>query len=242
MDAMSHLKVFEAMPVLEPRSTWLIRLLSPLAEACKMPKFAVEIRPMKWDGFCAWSERDKRLWISSKLVFWSRSKLTSIYLHECAHRLLEEQKVEDHGVQFFTLLLIFHQRCKVQFFELGAEPESLMNLGFYDCAEKSHVWKVFGIEPKNWWSLQAQWAMDTAQLLASSNDDAATLSKKIPAMWREHVKQRRADIDQDTAEQIKREAIKTALKNKVSRLKTITLLLSWLVLLVFGGTLMVTTK
>lgn len=239
---MNKLKLFEAMPIVGSKSQWLLNILNPLIHKCKMPAIPCEIRPIDSSGACDCDQIDGRIFLSKRIVFWSKASVARIYLHECAHRLLEAERVEAHGVEFFTLLLVLHTRARSHFVNLGAEASPLSNLDFYDCADKSRVWQAFNIEPYDWWSTQVQWAIDNAPALAESNFDAAELAKKIPAQWRENIRKISVNINEEIKETRAPKVEIQRLKDKIADFKFALSACVVAVLYVFGGLLMASAR
>jgi hypothetical protein len=242
VDALNKLKLYEAMPIVGSKSQWLLNILNPLSHVCKIPAIPCEIRPIDSSGACDFNQIDGRIFLSKRIVFWSKSSVARIYLHECVHRLLEAERVEAHGVEFFTLLLVLHTRARSHFVNLGAESTPLSNLDFYDCADKSRIWQAFNIQPDDWWSAQVQWAIDNAPSLAESSFDAAELAKKIPAQWRENVKKLHLSINKETTEARALEAEMQRLKDRIANFKFALSLCVVAVLYVVGGLLMASAR
>lgn len=235
---MSQPRLYEVMPITTPKSTWLLNILSPLVCACKMPPIAIEIRPLDCAGRCVYSERDKRVQLSKKIVFWGHATVARIYLHECAHRLLEDENVDGHGVEFFTLLLVLHTRAKSHLSDLGAGNEPLKQLDFYDCSEKSRVWQTFNIEPADWMSTQIQWSIDVAPALADSTDDATVIAEKITRMWRENVKNLRTNLEQEAAHKRQHDDEILGLRNQISIYKVTAVACIFSIFLLVSGVLL----
>jgi hypothetical protein len=197
MDTM--IALYESKAITSPRSVWLKRIVEPLVLACKIPAIPLEIRPLDCAGLCSSGQPDNRIFLSNRLVFWRPVQVANVYLHEVAHRLLDQAPgyVETHGVEFFTLLLTLQIRANSHLNSLGSTSTPVARLDFYDCSENSSVWRRYNIDADNWWTIQINWSISTANDLAKSENTAAEIAKKLPDMWVNQVKEYRNLIDQD---------------------------------------------
>lgn len=158
-------------------AAWLRARLQPVILACKFEKpIPIEIRPTGvWGGWCAApdSAPDRRVCVSSKVVFWTRERLTTVFLHECGHRLLAGREVANHGPEFFALIAILYTRAN-QFFD-GEAIHFLKLYDFQDVVE-NHRGEVL------------DWALEVAEKLAATDKTAEELAEKVCQLWLQYVK------------------------------------------------------
>ena len=171
--------VQRAAPV---QSAWLVRLLEPVAAACRFdPVPPLEIRPTgRWGGWSsgASSAPDGRVAVSNKFVFWTAENVINVVIHEWTHRALQHEKVLSHGPEFFCLNAVLLLRS-AQFFD----DDCLHKLRLYDlqdCPEE------LADEP-NWRGLVLGWALPLAAELAASLISAQQLAPVICSGWEKFV-------------------------------------------------------
>ena len=160
---------------------WLQNILQPVAEACRLDNPPpLEVRPTgMWSG---WAEpmsysTDGRVCVSSKVVFWKKERIISVYIHESAHRLLSAwgAEVPTHGPVFFTLnsLLINrsasffrldYQFGEMDFYALQDRPDELLN-------------------SLDWQEICLRFARETASKLANQKCSAESLAGLVVAAW-----------------------------------------------------------
>ena len=160
---------------------WLQNILQPVAEACKFDNPPpIEIRPTGlWSG---WSEpisfaTDRRVCVSSRVVFWRREAIVSLYIHESAHRLLSAWGAEvlDHGPVFFTLNSLLVSRC-ASFFRLEYQ---FAEMDFYDLQDQPE--ELFNSVA--WQEICIRFARETTTKLADQKCSAEALAKLVVAAW-----------------------------------------------------------
>lgn len=189
--------LYQSVAITAPKSIWLKQILDPLAMACRLPKIPLEIRPLDCAGLCSPGQPDGRVFVSSRIVFWRQSAIVNIYLHEVAHRLLDNapKHVQDHGAEFFALLLTLQIRAQLHLKSLGNSSSPIAQLSFYDCIDESPVWRQHNIIADDWFTVQIAWSLKTADQLAKSNLDASEIASMLPKLWVDEVKNYRSLID-----------------------------------------------
>lgn len=169
--------VYQTSPAPLITAAWLRARLQPVILACKFEKpIPIEIRPTGvWGGWCAApdSAPDRRVCVSSKVVFWTRERLTTVFLHECGHRLLAGREVANHGPEFFALIAILYTRAN-QFFD-GEAIHFLKLYDFQDVVE-NHRGEVL------------DWALKVAEKLAATDKTAEELASEVCQLWLQYVK------------------------------------------------------
>ena len=169
------------------RSMWLQRLLQPVCEAARMQPIPLEVRPTGYaSGFCANHKlaRDKRVSISSGVVFWTAQGVVDVYLHESTHRLFSARDVLSHGPEFVALNAILMNRCK-SFFDF----DSILFLSLYDFSDCPPELEN---EP-DWRGIVLNWSLKTAAELADTNATAESLADVVCDRWQAFLVQRELD-------------------------------------------------
>ena len=173
---------------------WLQRILEPVVAACRFEKPPpVEIRPTgRWSGWCSFNSQalDRRVFLSNQVFGWSHERLISVYLHECAHRLLEKYRdeVADHGPVFFALNLLLLSRSKA-FFEL----DHRFQLALYDLQDQPAQLKNFD----DWQEICLRFARQTAAKLTDNRESAEALAGMVVKAWPKFLE----DFDQELTRQ-----------------------------------------
>jgi hypothetical protein len=182
-----------------PTAQWLRRVLAPVAACrfeCAPP---LEVRPLgEWAGICEFKTfpPDRRVCVSSKVVFWPPENIVSVYLHECCHRLLQSQIGMQHTAEFFCLNAVLLLRSKAAF-----ESDPIFQLDLYDiqdCPPELYS------EP-NWRGVVLGWALFLAAELAATDASAEAVASTVCERWQQHLQDR------------ERSRIATALQTVVAR-------------------------
>lgn len=220
------------------QSAWLQRLLGPLESSCRFEKRLppLEVRPTgKWSGFCEDRQfvPDGRVAISSKKVsFWNDEKLIELYLHECSHRLLDQQDVDSHGPEFLCINAILLMRAAPSFGD-----SVVSKLSFYDCQDRP---AALLFEP-GWRSIVIDFALAVATELALTTMAAEDLAEVVCARWLAHL-QERDDERQQAAQQVLQAARTCAQRaEQLAELRFSRLLFFWCSVLGWGGFLSVSS-
>jgi hypothetical protein len=201
------LPVFATLPAPSMTAAWLRARLDPVVEACGFAKpVPLELRATgKFRGWCGDKNyyRDGRVCITNQVLFWRPDQLLEVYLHECAHRLLEGREVDAHGPEFFALTAALYMRAAHLF-----ERDSIMFLQIYDFqdvpeADKGHV---------------LNWALALAKELASTEKSAEELASVVCLKWAQNVKEREAKKLQIASEKAAYNNLKLEVKNISTKL------------------------
>ena len=164
---------------------WLRRVLAPV-EACRFEQpVPLELRAVgAWAGVChsRTFAPDRRVAISSKVVFWTAENIVSVYLHECCHRLLERHIGMQHRPEFFLMNAVLLLRSKAAF-----ESDPIFKLDFFydvqDCPPELEN------EP-NWRGVILGWALPVAASLAATDATAEQLAYEVCSRWKSFVQER----------------------------------------------------
>ena len=182
---MSALPIYTCQAAPAELAGYLRRLLQPVVEACRFDHWLpVEIRPTgRWSGWCASRDGapDRRVSLTTKIVFYPTESILALYIHESGHRLLEHAEVLDHGPEFFCLNAALLLRC-ASFFRLNP----IFNLSFYelqDCPAELES------EPA-WRGLALNWALPLAAELAASDAGAEALAEIVCERWQKFLQER----------------------------------------------------
>jgi hypothetical protein len=167
------------------QAAWLQRLLGPLRKSLNLQLLPpLEVRPTgRWGGWCSdiGGAPDGRVAMSSKISFWNDEQLTEVYLHECAHRLLQGQDVDSHGPEFLCTNTILLMRAAPSF-----RLDSVVSkLSFYDCQDQP---AALLFEPA-WRAIVIDWAFAVAAELAPTDLPAEDLAGVVCARWLVHIEE-----------------------------------------------------
>jgi hypothetical protein len=174
---MKTLAVYQTLRAPRPTAAWLRARLQPVILACKFAQpIPLELRPT--GKFRGWADRkdyqrDGRVCITNQVVFWRPDQLLEVYLHECAHRLLEGCEVDAHGPEFFALTATLYVRAAHLF-----ERDALNFLQIYD----------FQDVPDGDRGAVLDWAFSLAKELATSDKTAEELAVVVCQKWQQNVK------------------------------------------------------
>lgn len=161
-------------PATQPMAQWLSRVLDPVIEVVKLSAPPpLEIRPT--GTFGGWCEPlshspDRRISVSTKIVFWRQESIVNVYLHECTHRLLDSHGVQSHSAEFFCLNAVLLLRAAAFF-----DSNPLLKLSLYDLQEAPEALK----EHPEAHTLAMAWALAEAPVLADSDLTAEELSGEV---------------------------------------------------------------
>ena len=168
-----------------PLAGWLQRVLQPVVKACRFERgLPVEVRPTgAWSGWCAGQNEapDRRIALSKKICFWSAENIVSVYLHESAHRLLEDREVDTHGPEFFCLNAILLIRSAALF-----RLNWLFKLDFYDYSDCPLDLQ----DEPNWRGIVVGWSLPTAAELAATDASAEQLADIVCKRWQQFLQER----------------------------------------------------
>ncbi len=203
MSAVPVISVHVTSRAAPAQAAWLVRLLAPVAVACRFAAPPpLEIRPTGiWGGWC--SNRgcapDARVAISSRFVFWSTESVVDVVIHEWTHRLLQQLEIFGHTPEFFCLNAALLIRAG-QFFD----GDPLNNLSLYDIQDCP---EALADEP-DWRGLILNWALRVAAELAATDASAEELAQVVYARWASLFSEREAA--QVAAQRVSKAAIETA--------------------------------
>lgn len=184
----NRLAVYQTRAAQPALAGWLERLLVPLSSACRFDRLPpIEIRPTgRWGGWCAGRDDapDRRVCLSSRISFWTTENVIAVYLHEACHRVLDGQKIDGHGPEFFALNSALLIRAG-SFFRCvdGFQRPSLYELSLYDfqdCPE------ALADEP-GWRGIVLEWGLAVAAELAASELAAEALPEVICGRWNQYL-------------------------------------------------------
>ena len=161
------------------RAQWLQKLLEPVAAACLMQQAPpLEVRQTGAAG--GWADNaklapDRRVCISSKIVFYHAEAIKYVYLHESSHRLLESREIDHHGPEFFCLLAILLARSSTFF-----AASSWDKLDLYDLQDRP---EALDDADESWRGIVLNWSLTTAAELASGDAAAEALADVVCERW-----------------------------------------------------------
>jgi hypothetical protein len=196
------LPIYQALPAPPITAAWLRARLDPVVEACRFERpIPLELRATgKFRGWCGGKNyyRDSRICLTSQAIFWRPDQILKVYLHECAHRLLEGCEVPDHGPEFFALTAAFSMRSAHLF-----ERDAVSFLELYDFQDVPETNKGATLD----------WALKTAQQLAITDKTAEELAEEVCLLWPRHVAEEKAKKSQAAREKAAHTNLKLEVKN-----------------------------
>jgi hypothetical protein len=183
-------------------AAWLRARLDPVVEACRFERpIPLELRPT--GEFRGWRGDkkyylDRRVCMTNQAIFWRPDQILEVYLHECAHRLLEGHEVTDHGPEFFALTAALYMRAAHLF-----DGEATYYLKLYDLQS----------EPDEGKGDALNWALALSKELAASDATAEELAAVVCHEWRQNVKEKEAKKSQAAREKAAQINLKLEVKN-----------------------------
>ncbi len=180
--------IYEVQPAQVATATWLRSLIQPAAQIARLDPFPVEIRPMgKWSGWAQHPDDapDFRVCISTRIYFFKRSQILSVYLHECAHQLLnhaDPQVYHGHDAAFFALNYLLLARLDACT-DTGLPVRSstwVSTMSLYDLSDPpEHL-----AGQADWQTMAMAWSMATARELHTSEHDAHECARLIAGRYK----------------------------------------------------------
>ena len=203
----------QAAPALTAQ--WLRRVLEPVVEACHFERAPpLEVRPVgAWAGVCdsRTFAPDRRVSLSSKLLFWSSETIVSVYLHECCHRLLESHVGMKHRPEFLCLNAVLLLRSEAAF-----ESDPIFKLDFYDMQDCPPELEN---EP-NWRGVVLNWALPVAAELAATDTSAEALADAVCQRWQDFLQDRETTRVQAAQEVVAARKYAAAQAKKIESLQS----------------------
>lgn len=186
--------VYHARPAGDPVARWTRRLLMPVLQILKTPGHPVEFRPL--GCFAGRSPGDvtrdpqQRICISNLILFRSKFRFVTVYVHELAHALIDEAEVKfdpaspahfhQHDPAFFCLNLYFLRRLDEARFmpESRIDHESWSNsMELYDLQDPPLFYR--DSPATQWRPIALSWALETADELMALKLPAEAVALEI---------------------------------------------------------------
>ncbi len=176
---------------------------------------------------------DSRICISSRAIFWTKSKFINTYLHEVTHRLIFDfekilgKELDGHGPVFFLVLTAL---CKRHDQSTATNCTIFHLLNLYDFEDRPVEFK--DADEALWRAHVLEFALGHADDLAKSKCPAEQLAKQANLLWKEYIHYQQ-EIDLETTKNLTQKASELqTLKANLSSMKTANFY-SWL--LAFAG-------
>lgn len=147
-----QVSVCEYAPVDQSKSKWLNNILLPLVEACRFErKIEVTISPLHTGTFKCRGMSPRHhfrgskpfIYLSVQYPFWRKAEIAYVYLHECAHKLIDISEIkrkkysrESHGPIFLLVEMVLFKRADQA---SNLEHKLFSKIDFYDFADKPHL-------------------------------------------------------------------------------------------------------
>lgn len=184
--------VRELAPASSVRTRWLVNMVGEAGAACRFKKGlpGVDISPLNGIGspyagivlghITRWS-----VGLSIKSVFWRRETMIAVYLHECSHLLVFEQRrlrnlwTAAHGPVFFLIQLVLYHRvdstrkysfnlvCRSTLYDFADNP--------FDLNGTMSEWE--------WRSVVLAFGLKNYRQLAESNLSAEAVAEEAFNLW-----------------------------------------------------------
>jgi len=184
------IRVHQVMPAPALRAAWLNRILAPALAAARSGPCPVELRPTGlWAGWAAGDRSqnpDRRISITSRVVFMRPARIVNIYIHELAHELIDAAEFEiegrqiahSHDAAFFAVNLALLLRLDaVQFLTSERGSSWATNMSLYDLQDPPYCWE--GSDHHEWIPRALTWALTQAHELAPTELTAETLAREV---------------------------------------------------------------
>ena len=191
-----QVSVCEYAPVDQAKSKWLNNILLPLVEACRFErKIEVTISPLHTGKYpCAGMSPVRHfrglkpfIYLSGQYQFWRKETIACIYLHECAHKLIDiagikrnEYPKESHGPIFLLVEMVLFNRADQA---SNLEHKLFSRINFYDFADQPYLPDEASEHEYIWRPLVLQFALSNYESLANSDLSAERIAEKAWDLW-----------------------------------------------------------
>ena len=191
-----QISVCEYAPVDQSKSKWLNNILLPLVEACLFErKIEVTISPLHTGTFKCRGMSPRHqfrgskpfIYLSVQYPFWRKAEIAYVYLHECAHKLIDIAEIkrkkysrESHGPIFLLVEMVLFKRADQA---SNLEHKLFSKIDFYDFADKPHLTDEASEHEYIWRPLVLQFALSNYESLANSDLSAERIAEKAWDLW-----------------------------------------------------------
>lgn len=191
-----QVSVCEYVPVDQSKSKWLNNILLPLVEACRFErKIEVTISPLHTGTFKCRGMSPRHhfrgskpfIYLSVQYPFWRKAEIAYVYLHECAHKLIDISEIkrkkyfrESHGPIFLLVEMVLFKRADQA---SNLEHKLFSKIDFYDFADKPHLTDEASEHEYIWRPLVLQFALSNYESLANSDLSAERIAEKAWDLW-----------------------------------------------------------
>lgn len=191
-----QVSVCEYTPVDQSKSKWLNNILLPLVEACLFErKIEVTISPLHTGTFKCRGMSPRHqfrgskpfIYLSVQYPFWRKAEIAYVYLHECAHKLIDIAEIkrkkysrESHGPIFLLVEMVLFKRADQA---SNLEHKLFSKIDFYDFADKPHLTNEASEHEYIWRPLVLQFALSNFESLANSDLSAERIAEKAWDLW-----------------------------------------------------------
>ncbi|PIF26735.1 hypothetical protein CLU88_1606 [Acidovorax sp. 56] len=191
-----QVSVCEYAPVDQAKSKWLNNILLPLVDACRFErKIEVTISPLHTGKYpCAGMSPVRHfrglkpfIYLSGQYQFWRKETIACIYLHECAHKLIDiagikrnEYPKESHGPIFLLVEMVLFNRADQA---SNLEHKLFSRINFYDFSDQPYLPDEASEHEYIWRPLVLQFALSNYESLANSDLSAEQIAEKAWDLW-----------------------------------------------------------
>ena len=191
-----QVSICEYTPVDQSKSKWLNNILLPLVEACRFErKIEVTISPLHTGTFKCRGMSPRHqfrgskpfIYLSVQYPFWRKAEIAYVYLHECAHKLIDIAEIkrkkysrESHGPIFLLVEMVLFKRADQA---SNLEHKLFSKIDFYDFADKPHLTDEASEHEYIWRPLVLQFALSNYESLANSDLSAERIAEKAWDLW-----------------------------------------------------------
>ena len=191
-----QVSICEYTPVDQSKSKWLNNILLPLVEACLFErKIEVTISPLHTGTFKCRGMSPRHqfrgskpfIYLSVQYPFWRKAEIAYVYLHECAHKLIDIAEIkrkkysrESHGPIFLLVEMVLFKRADQA---SNLEHKLFSKIDFYDFADKPHLTDEASEHEYIWRPLVLQFALSNYESLANSDLSAERIAEKAWDLW-----------------------------------------------------------
>jgi len=230
------LDIRHLVPVDSIKQRWMDNLLGPAIKACRFSRGApgVDLAPLQGEsgsflGMVISSDYRRRVTLSSSCSLWRHLDIVRVYLHECAHVLINEHEREDknkwtesHGPVFLLVQMTLFRRADLCG---GYKSNITLDTNLYDFQDAPSSLTKRGVSEWKWRSLSLGFAMKHYRRLADSESGAEAIAGEAFDLWREELQSINADLEQENLEAAQAQKIRelerscTFLNSKVEDLE-----------------------
>lgn len=225
--ASAALRIYQVRPIEGDLPIWLSSFLTPVLAAIKAEPFPIEFRPLgRWGGMSAGSvdsNPDRRIQISTQMLYVSKPSIARLYVHELVHNMLdhlEDGIHHNHNAAFCCMNLLLLMRLDDAGIDTGNASIHANSISFYDHQNAAIFWLDLNTPEHVWRPRETEWVLKTASKLRNSELSAIDLAKIVHDEYFEFVDGLMAEPEQKAKQKKIADDRRAQQLEKIARLKS----------------------